>query len=241
MPRGVTGRCVFPHAVPTGTASSPKAVPMTQQIIPESSPRYTAERNNALTDWQYSFEELLPQIQCRLRFAFRGLSAEAKDEAVQEATCHACRAYASLAEQRRTQVATAASLARFAVAQFRAGRRFGHRLNINDVSSEYCQQRRCLKVFRLNNSAKASWSEALVEDRTVTPADLAASRIDYPAFLGRLGQRDRRIAEVLATGETTRRVAMLFGLSVGRVSQLRRELFEAWQQFHATLSEKTSL
>jgi hypothetical protein len=61
---------------------------------------------------------------------------------------------------------------------------------------------------------------------------LAASRIDYPAFLATLSRRDRRIAEMLATGEATTRVAELFGLSLGRVSQLRRELKAAWEAFH---------
>ncbi len=67
-------------------------------------------------------------------------------------------------------------------------------------------------------------SGILVEDKRATPADLAASRIDFPAWLKTLSQRDRRIALKLSQGESTSRVARQFRLSVGRVSQLRGEL-----------------
>ncbi|MDQ3329811.1 MAG: hypothetical protein M3552_04040 [Planctomycetota bacterium] len=181
------------------------------------------------------FLELLPEIERRLRWAFRELTGDAKAEALQEATCHACRAYARLAEQKRGRVATAKSLARFAVRQFHAGRRVGHGMNINDVYSEYCQRRRGLRVRRLDNNRQEGWQDMLVEDHTVTPAELAASRIDYPAFLDRLDARKRLIAETLASGEATGQVAKQFGISFGRVSQLRHELCLAWQQFHGSV------
>jgi hypothetical protein len=193
------------------------------------------EVDHSQEEWQRSFLELLPEIERRLRWCFREFTGEAKDEAVQEATCRACQAYANLAEQQRARVATAKSLARFAFRQFHAGRRFGHTMNINDVCSEYCQQRRHLRAFRLDVICHEGWKDALVENHTVTPAELAASRIDYPAFLERLTRRDRDVAETLASGESTSRVARLFGLSSGRVSQLRRELYLAWQQFHGSV------
>ncbi|MEA1949813.1 MAG: hypothetical protein U9N87_00395, partial [Planctomycetota bacterium] len=70
-----------------------------------------------------------------------------------------------------------------------------------------------------------------VEDRSATPADVAASRIDFAAWLRSLSGRYRKIATALATGETTAKVAKMFRLSRGRVSQLRRELKESWQVF----------
>jgi hypothetical protein len=36
----------------------------------------------------------------------------------------------------------------------------------------------------------------------------------------------------LAEGQTTSATAAKFGVSLGRISQLRRELRDAWQQFH---------
>ena len=64
----------------------------------------------------------------------------------------------------------------------------------------------------------------LIEDRHATPADLAASRIDFPAWLATLSRRDRRIALRLADGDAAGSVAQQFGISQGRISQLRREL-----------------
>ena len=70
------------------------------------------------------------------------------------------------------------------------------------------------------------WQEVLVEDRRASgPAEIAACRIDSSAWLASLPDRNRDIAEqLLATSESTTAAARQFGLTAGRVSQLRREL-----------------
>ncbi len=75
------------------------------------------------------------------------------------------------------------------------------------------------------------WNEMVIEDRHSTPADLAAFRLDFRAWLKTLTRRNRRIALKLSKGESTRYVARLFHLSAGRISQVRRELCEAWREF----------
>jgi FixJ family two-component response regulator len=70
-----------------------------------------------------------------------------------------------------------------------------------------------------------------VEDHHAGPAEIAATRIDFGQWLNTLGSRRRRIAQVLATGETTSRVARQFRISPARVSQLRSELRAAWHAF----------
>jgi hypothetical protein len=75
------------------------------------------------------------------------------------------------------------------------------------------------------------WQEILIPDQTCTPAELAASRIDFPAWLDTLSRRDRRIALKLATGETTGSTARKFHLSEGRISQVRKELAASWRKF----------
>jgi hypothetical protein len=75
------------------------------------------------------------------------------------------------------------------------------------------------------------WQEILIPDQTCTPAELAASRIDFPRWLKTLKSRDRKIALKLAAGETTSRVSRSHRLSPGRISQLRRELKAAWEAF----------
>ncbi len=76
------------------------------------------------------------------------------------------------------------------------------------------------------------WLELLMEDRHAGPADTAAARIDFADWLRTLGGRRRRIAETLAKGETTSLAAAKFKVSLGRISQLRRELRDDWERFH---------
>ena len=66
-------------------------------------------------------------------------------------------------------------------------------------------------------------------------ADQAAFRIDYPEWLARLNHRDRRLAEFLVMGNTTGEAAQRFGLSDGRISQIRKELCNNWTNFHGAI------
>ena len=132
----------------------------------------------------------------------------------------------------KRQSAFAWPLARFAVAQYRVGRRVGARLDIHDVMSPYCQQRKDValeSLFRLTDSGR--WEELAVEDKNATPADVAVCRIDFRAWLRRLDRTKRAAAKLLAGGATTMDAATQLKLTPGRVSQLRRELKEAWEEF----------
>jgi hypothetical protein len=69
-------------------------------------------------------------------------------------------------------------------------------------------------------------------DNTRTPVDeQVAFRLDFPAWLNTLSDRDRRVVEDLMQGERTLDVARKHGLSPGRISQLRREFLEGWRRF----------
>ena len=65
-----------------------------------------------------------------------------------------------------------------------------------------------------------------------------AFRVDFPNWLASLSERDRRVVEQLILGERTRDVARRFGISPGRVSQLRREFHLAWLAFCDELPPK---
>jgi hypothetical protein len=58
-------------------------------------------------------------------------------------------------------------------------------------------------------------------------------RLDWPAWLRTRTDRDRRIIGAMALSERTQALARMFGLSPGRVSQLRREFHADWEQFCA--------
>ncbi len=185
--------------------------------------------------WQSGFVAMLPLIERHARYYFRTLhDDESLQEAIQEVICNACVAYARLHQQGRVEVASATSLARYGVAQYWEGCRVGNSLNIKDVCSVRCQRRKGVRVRPLCrwDDAKFQWQEILVEDRTASPADLAASRIDFADFMKSLGKRTRKIAELLAVGETTNRVAEIIGVTAGRISQIRRELQAKWEAMH---------
>ena len=63
------------------------------------------------------------------------------------------------------------------------------------------------------------------------PAETAIVRIDFATWLQFLPRRLRKIATFLANGETTTATAKRFRVSQGRISQIRKELFLAWNHF----------
>ena len=82
------------------------------------------------------------------------------------------------------------------------------------------------------NEEENCWQEIVVKDKKSTPADVAITRIDFAAWLGKMPALRRRIARCLATGESTLEAARRFAVSPGRISQLRREFQASWQAFH---------
>ena len=56
-------------------------------------------------------------------------------------------------------------------------------------------------------------------------------RIDFGVWRRKLSARQRRIADVLASGEGARAVAKRFGVIEARISQIRRELRDSWVAF----------
>lgn len=182
--------------------------------------------------WHAGFLALLPQIHERLRFGFRKLPAHERAEALAEAIAAIALAYARLHARGKAEVGFATPLAEFAVRQYFAGRRVGSRLNVDDVTSPYAQRLRGHRVASLDRRGPSgAWKEILVEDRRTTPAELAASRIDLEDWFVQLPRPKRRIAQTLATGESTQETARRFNVTPGRVSQLRRELEADWHEF----------
>ncbi|MDY0170532.1 MAG: hypothetical protein RBS80_28590 [Thermoguttaceae bacterium] len=205
-------------------------------MIAELKPRTVRKRSRAKTipAWHKQYMAMLPAIVRYARFASRDLDADAREEFMQEVVANTLAAFVRLVELGKAEIAYATPLAIYAVAQIRAGRQVGAPLNVRDVSSDYCQMQKNVAMKRLDHydRQEGGWLEVLIEDRHTGPAETAASRIDFPAWLKTLSRRKRRIAWKLALGETTGKVARLFSLSAGRISQMRRELEYSWLQFH---------
>jgi len=192
---------------------------------------------------QQQFLHMLPQIRQKAGFAFRGSPPESRDDLVAEVVASCFCAWASLVSQGKEHVASPTTLAQYAIRQIRAGRRVGTRLNCNDVMSAYARRSGRVNVEQLDrfDGQEGTWFEILVEDRKAGPAETAAARIDFQAWLRLLSGRDRRIAETLATGETTNLVAQRFGLTAARVSQLRARLKASWEQLQGVADPERHL
>jgi hypothetical protein len=107
------------------------------------------------------------------------------------------------------------------------------------VLSPYAQRKQGFAVSRLDRPSEGNdaWKEILVEDPSCTPAELAASRIDFDAWVKTLPRHKRRMASTLAAGETTSDTAKKFKVTPGRVSQVRRELAESWDEFQGAAEQ----
>ena len=153
------------------------------------------------SDWPARFLVLLPLIRRIARHAFRRLPREEQDDAIQEVIASAYVAFGRLVLRGKEDVAYATPLAMYAVAQYRAGRRVGSRLNIHDCMSSYCQQRKDVVLESLVQRAEnGDWEEIAVEDKHATPAEVAATRLDFRAWLRRLDRTRRTAAKLLAGG-----------------------------------------
>lgn len=196
-------------------------------------PRNRTVTKTVMPAWHAGYLRMLPDICRQAKIRLRHWPAEARADAVQEIVADTVVAYARLAEFGKEELAFPMPLVNYAVKKFCAGRRVGNRLNIRDVMSKYCQRRKAIAVERLDyfDDKADEWQEILVEDRHASPADVAAIRIDFREWLKTLPVRTRRIAELLATGESTSAIAQMFSITASRISQLRQELRRSWFLF----------
>jgi len=196
-----------------------------------------ANSNNDQAACHDQFLALLPAISSHTHGAFRYKDAEAREEAVNATVAHAWAAFVRLFELGRAELAYAGPLAAYAIARVREGRSIGNRLNGRDVTSIRCQRRHGVQIESLNQvDGQGDWRELVVQDRKASPAEIAITRLDFAAWLETLSGRDRHVAEILATGESTRLAARRLGLTSGRISQLRRRLYLLWQQFQGEVA-----
>jgi hypothetical protein len=179
------------------------------------------------------FVSMLPRIVDQAEYAFRQVPAGVGEELVQETIAQAYALFVRLCHRDKTSLAYATPLAKFAIRHVRAGRRMGSSCNSQDVMSPGTGAAKRFVIRRLDrfDRRNGTWREIAVEDRHSTPSEIAGLRIDFADWLKTLSNRDRQIAERLATGESTASAARIFRISAGRMSQLRRQFFESWHDF----------
>ncbi|MBI3675183.1 MAG: hypothetical protein HY243_01015 [Proteobacteria bacterium] len=185
--------------------------------------------------WQQDFlAHLLPKVKTHARFGFRSLPHCEREEAEADAVAVAMVFFVRLVNRGKNASELAPRIAQIAVLRVKAGRIIGTGERRNDVLSRVARHRRGFQVESLDTGRSADqegWQSVLVEDRKSTPAEIAASRIDFSAWLGGMTHRRRQIAESLSAGYRTEEVAEQFRISASRVSQLRREFEDSWREF----------
>ena len=182
---------------------------------------------------QNAFLMILPRIQSQAWLAFQGLSFDLKQELQSEVVAHCWKSFARLFELGRHEDVPPMTLARFAIRAVRSGRRIGASLNINDVTSHYCQNRMGIRSSPLYNPDLngENWPESLIADERARPDELVMARIDFSEWLQTLKPLHRKVAQHLSLGESTHSTARIFNLSPGRISQIRRLLEQSWHSF----------
>jgi hypothetical protein len=200
----------------------------------------------SLTHAQQQFTAYLPAIDNAAQFAFRRRRWQEREEALAEARAAAWSAWAGLVRKGKDPLAVGVTgIANNAIRYVRNGRRVGNTTcgrGAMDVFRK-AQKARDFKVVSLDSkdqfipgSLVGTWKEWLARDHRVGPADAAAFRVDFAAWLTGLPGRKRQIAELLAEGHEPGLVARLVGVSPGRVTQLRHELEASWRAFQGPAS-----
>lgn len=178
------------------------------------------------------FLEMVPAIERHARLVFYNLQAQSYEEAICAVLTDAFCAFRRLVELGKHDIANAISLARFAVVRYRAGRSIVNGLSSRDVFAFVAQRRRGFCLHSLDAACCSNiWADVLADD-TLTPIpDQVAFRLDFPVWLRQLNSRDRKLAKYLALGYTTTEAARQFGVTLGRISQLRSELQASWRAY----------
>ena len=194
------------------------------------------------------FLRLLPKLETHARIAFRGVRCPVQQEdRVQECVALGWKWFLRLSEQGKDVFAFPMAFAALLARAVRCGRKLCGQERSRDVHSPLAQQRHGFRVERLPASTRSPHEhlyadphgqalldalEERLRDNTQTPVpDQAAFRIDFPLWRCTRSERDQRVIDALMAGGRTKDVSQKFGLSPGRVSQLRRDFLEDWRRF----------
>jgi hypothetical protein len=181
----------------------------------------------SLRNLQSQFEAKLDDIRGIAAYQFRGLPPEAKDEAVANTLGLCWKYFLRLVEQgKHEDDAVINSMVYFATRQTRMGRmpQGCGGAKSKDVLDYASRGLRGVSIEPVNLNFFIGPSAPV--------PDAAAFRIDTPAFLATLDDRNRGIANDLAAGMTTTEVARKWGVTPGAISQFRTRFRKWWSEFH---------
>ncbi len=192
---------------------------------------------NRLAQVQAAFLTILPLIERHGRVSFRHLRRDPDrlEEALAEMVALCWKWFLGLVQRGKDPTQFPTTLAVFAAKAVKAGRKLCGKGKAQDAMSPLAQQRHSFLVQslpRFDTSDQDNPALEALQDNTVTPPpEQAVFRIDFPAWVRRYPRRKRTLIRLLMVGERTKDVAQRHRTTPGRISQVRRELCEDWQQF----------
>lgn len=183
---------------------------------------------------ELTFEEILPELRQRVSHYLRKIPVQFREDLELEAIGLALQLFRSLERRGQTSRATAGSLAHFARKMIFQGRALSHSRNVHDINSPYCWKEKGVRKQPMHRFDREHgiWQEVTYEDTRTPVAEQVAFRVDFPAWLSGLSQQKRQMVQALLEGLSTKEAAEQLKITAGRVSQLRRELFDGWNAYH---------
>ena len=179
---------------------------------------------------------VMPAVQRHARIQFRNIKCEDKrDDLIAECIGIVWKWFVRMARRGKDGTKFPTAIATFAVRAVRAGRTVCGQERAKDALSPRAQQRWGFAMGKLPDFSTLNGNplaEALIDNRQTPPDEQAAFRIDFPAWLSRFDSRRRAILTDMARGHRTNELADEYGVSAGRICEMRREAAEDWECFH---------
>lgn len=180
------------------------------------------------------FLSMLPRLQLHGRIYFRHLRCpHQREELIAEMTALAWKWSLRLVELDKDPTHFCSAIATFAAKAAKSGRQLCGQQPAKDVMSRLAQQRHDFSVSRLPtfDAAFDQLAEALIDNTQSPVLDQVAFRLDFPRWMKRHCQRNRRIAQEMAMGHHTQELARKHRITLSRISQLRSEFHADWLKF----------
>jgi hypothetical protein len=193
------------------------------------------------------FLAILPRIEQHGRIYLRHLYPDRRADAIQEMRALGWQWLLQMQSRGKDPAEFVTAFVTFLARAVNCGRRLTGMPKSKDVLNPRAQRRHCFTVEQLPASLRSSHEhlysspigqelhdelEERLRDNTITPVlDQVQFRIDFPAWLRTLTPRERHMIRRMMRNERTVDLSKRFGVSPGRISQMRRELHDDWSTF----------
>ena len=170
-----------------------------------------------------------PRSSASARIHHRHLDPEARQEAIQNTTALAWRYFLNAARQgKHEREDVFQSLIWWACQHTKQGRQGGGASNAKCVL-DFARRR------KRNVVVQGGVDLNFLVGPTASVPDVVAFRLDVPAFLATLSERDRGISLDLAQGLGTTEVAKKWGVTPGAISQFRTRFKKKYDEFQVAI------